>query len=291
MTAYKITRSNHPRIMLFYPIVSTGKERDEETGYGYFGARYMDHELMTMWLSVDPMADKYPSMSPYAYCAWNPVKLVDPDGMEVYITGDAAEQATNQLSSKGITVTRDEKTGQLSYTKTGEKLTASDKQLIKAIESKDVKVNVYATNANTFEFEGEKMNNTQRTGQFLGVSVSDCKRFLFWETRTAETNQLVNPNVCEQRDKKYDAPLGVSMRHEITESFHAGEICRKKGISCGPCWDNWNGFPIDSYNHVYYEAHNKATLEAKDLFQRTKAQKRASARDAGIKINLLNGLF
>lgn len=59
---------------------STGKERDEETGYGYFGARYMDHELMTMWLSVDPMADKYPSISPYAYCAWNPVRLVDPDG-------------------------------------------------------------------------------------------------------------------------------------------------------------------------------------------------------------------
>ena len=62
----------------------TGKERDEETGYGYFGARYMDHELMTMWLSVDPMADKYPSISPYAYCAWNPVKLVDPDGRDWY---------------------------------------------------------------------------------------------------------------------------------------------------------------------------------------------------------------
>ena len=42
----------------------------------------MDHELMTMWLSVDPMADKYPSISPYAYCAWNPVRLVDPDGRE-----------------------------------------------------------------------------------------------------------------------------------------------------------------------------------------------------------------
>ena len=69
--------------MRFYPFVSTGKERDEETGYGYFGARYMGHELMTMWLSVDPMADKYPSISPYAYCAWNPVKLVDPDGMEI----------------------------------------------------------------------------------------------------------------------------------------------------------------------------------------------------------------
>ena len=61
----------------------TGKERDVETGYGYFGARYMDHELMTMWLSVDPMADKYPSLSPYNYCAWNPIKLIDPNGMEM----------------------------------------------------------------------------------------------------------------------------------------------------------------------------------------------------------------
>ena len=58
----------------------TGKEKDPETGYSYFGARYLDHELMTGWLSVDPMSDKYPSISPYAYCAWNPVKLVDPDG-------------------------------------------------------------------------------------------------------------------------------------------------------------------------------------------------------------------
>ena len=78
----------------------TGKERDEETGYGYFGARYMDHELMTMWLSVDPMADKYPSMSPYAYCAWNPVKLVDPDGKK--IRGVKYNYKTQQFSySKG----------------------------------------------------------------------------------------------------------------------------------------------------------------------------------------------
>ena len=62
----------------------TGKERDEETGYGYFDARYTDLELMTICLSVDPMADKYPSISPYAYCAWNPVKLVDPDGRDVW---------------------------------------------------------------------------------------------------------------------------------------------------------------------------------------------------------------
>ena len=37
---------------------------------------------MGHWLSVDPLADKYPGISPYAYCAWNPIKFVDPDGRE-----------------------------------------------------------------------------------------------------------------------------------------------------------------------------------------------------------------
>ena len=62
----------------------TGKERDEETGYSYFGARYYDPDLSGIFFSVDPMSDKYPGISPYAYCAWNPLKLVDPDGRDVW---------------------------------------------------------------------------------------------------------------------------------------------------------------------------------------------------------------
>ncbi len=62
----------------------TGKERDEETGYNYHGARYYDADLLTCWQSVDPLADKYLGVSPYNYCAWNPVRLVDPNGKEIY---------------------------------------------------------------------------------------------------------------------------------------------------------------------------------------------------------------
>ena len=80
--ALKTDSPNRPQTMRFHPSPFTGKERDEETGYGYFGARYMDHELITMWLSVDPLADKYPNISPYAYCMWNPIRLIDPNGMD-----------------------------------------------------------------------------------------------------------------------------------------------------------------------------------------------------------------
>jgi len=44
-------------------------------------ASYYDSDLSS-WLSVDPLAGKYPSLSPYAYCANNPVMLIDPDGRE-----------------------------------------------------------------------------------------------------------------------------------------------------------------------------------------------------------------
>jgi RHS repeat-associated protein len=58
------------------------KELDNETGLYYYGARYLD-PTGAMWLSVDPMWEKYAGMSPYNYCMGNPVKLVDPDGREI----------------------------------------------------------------------------------------------------------------------------------------------------------------------------------------------------------------
>ncbi|MBE0539514.1 MAG: hypothetical protein IH620_07365, partial [Ignavibacterium sp.] len=60
----------------------TEKERDTETNYDYFGARYYDSDL-GRWLSVDPMADKYPGWSPYNYTMNNPLKFDDPNGKYV----------------------------------------------------------------------------------------------------------------------------------------------------------------------------------------------------------------
>ena len=61
------------------------EEGDWESGFHCYGARYYWSELLTGWLSVDPMADKYPNISPYNYCAWNPIIFIDPDGEEKLI--------------------------------------------------------------------------------------------------------------------------------------------------------------------------------------------------------------
>ena len=53
------------------------KELDEETGMYYYEARYYKPPVFT---SRDPMFEKYFWMTPYAYCAKNPVKYVDPTG-------------------------------------------------------------------------------------------------------------------------------------------------------------------------------------------------------------------
>ena len=63
------------------PYLFNAKELDEETGLYYYGARYLNPSI-ALWLSTDPLQGKYPGMSPYNYCAGNPVKLVDPDGRD-----------------------------------------------------------------------------------------------------------------------------------------------------------------------------------------------------------------
>ncbi|WPO78016.1 RHS repeat-associated core domain-containing protein [Flavobacterium sp. KACC 22761] len=49
------------------PYLFNGKELDKETGLYYYGARYYDPKI-SVWTSVDPLAEKYPSISPYIYC-------------------------------------------------------------------------------------------------------------------------------------------------------------------------------------------------------------------------------
>jgi RHS repeat-associated protein len=74
----------------------TGKERDTEGNLNleYFGARYYDAAI-SRWLSRDPLASKYPSLSPYNYVANNPVNAFDPDGRDIwFVHGTSSNPGT-----------------------------------------------------------------------------------------------------------------------------------------------------------------------------------------------------
>ena len=75
-----------------------------------FGARYYD-AFACCWTALDPMAGKYPAITPYSYCAGNPVNLVDPEGLTIVIKDYAyLRNVLNTLSdvdSKQIVLTND----------------------------------------------------------------------------------------------------------------------------------------------------------------------------------------
>ena len=64
------------------PYLFNAKEFDEETGLYYYGARYYDPRL-SLWISTDPLQEKYPHINSYCYTANNPVLFVDPDGKAI----------------------------------------------------------------------------------------------------------------------------------------------------------------------------------------------------------------
>ena len=80
------------------PYLFNGKELDTETGLYYYGARYYDPRV-SLWLNVDPLAEKYPETSPYTYTLNNPIKFIDPDGQDIIISYGVNNKQNIKLSS------------------------------------------------------------------------------------------------------------------------------------------------------------------------------------------------
>ena len=74
------------------PYLFNAKEFDEETGLYYYGARYYDPHI-SLWITTDPIKNKYPNISSYCYTANNPVRFIDPDGRIIKLPkGTTSEQ-------------------------------------------------------------------------------------------------------------------------------------------------------------------------------------------------------
>ena len=80
------------------PYLFNAKEFDEETGMYYYGARYYDPRL-SLWISTDPMEEKYSNISSYCFVNNNPVIFIDPDGKDWYEDVDKTYQYSPKVHS------------------------------------------------------------------------------------------------------------------------------------------------------------------------------------------------
>ena len=84
-TRYKFT--GHERDIEIKPIGADSPNTIEinyemrQTGFDYAHARYYNSDF-SIFMSVDPLASKYPGISGYAYCYNNPIIYTDPMGLE-----------------------------------------------------------------------------------------------------------------------------------------------------------------------------------------------------------------
>ncbi|MDX2151427.1 MAG: RHS repeat-associated core domain-containing protein, partial [Bryobacteraceae bacterium] len=112
----------------------TGKERDGETGWDYFGARYFSGALGRFTSADAPLVDQHPedpqSWNLFSYVRNNPLTFIDPTGNDCIYTNNffstgSVEVETGNCSKKGGTfvdgtvdtksITYDKKKNELGY--------------------------------------------------------------------------------------------------------------------------------------------------------------------------------
>ena len=240
----------------------SGKERDEETGYSYFGARYYNSDL-SIWLSVDPMADKYPGLSPYTYCANNPVKLVDPDGRDIYVDGDASEKFAEALSTKNVTYSID---ANGCLTPSGKPKTYRERLLNRIIKDHSIRVNITAQNSRDFSINGKEC--TTRGGSFLGNSFFIGPHEFGKEPLLINTFQLISFDGLNA-EFNTDKDIRKTIVHEISESYYGGKISIKLRQEAQPGYSNIK-------NKIYNRAHRRAPRHPIPNSEKRLANERAS---------------
>jgi RHS repeat-associated protein len=136
-----------PLLKTVYNYKYNGKEYQDELGLNMYdyGARNYDPAL-GRWMNVDPLAEKLPHASPYAFCLNNPILFVDPDGQfpwpwfRLMFVGKASKTSDNNAFKQAATNLNKEYTdskASIFYISTGKEIVNEINNSSKKIQSID----------------------------------------------------------------------------------------------------------------------------------------------------------
>ncbi|MBR5551189.1 MAG: hypothetical protein IKV83_04660 [Muribaculaceae bacterium] len=157
-------------------------------GAGWYDnqARYYDC-LIPTFKSIDPLAEKYPWLSPYNHCANNPLKFVDPDGQKVRVNNDYNKAVSNYA--------------QIAATQMGNKI-------LSYLESQ---VETYSLNS-TFWTSSSSYNPQSRAISYVGTP---------WFKKIPYDGGYLNSMVAMGHElfHAYDHALGLFNKNNINQNY------------------------------------------------------------------------
>ena len=178
-----------------------------------FGARMYD-PFTARWTTQDPMAAKYAGMSPYGYCAGNPVNLVDPDGRVIVLPKGTSQRDLHTVlgnlqrltNDKLVYSTQNDGTIRVLIASLGTGNKTAGTRLLRRINSSKKTMTIRVANPGHGNTEQDLSKENSTNGKGTDVDV-------FFDPTSNPDILTVNPKTgCVSGQKR---PHQVGLAHEL----------------------------------------------------------------------------